>query len=176
MTEAPLVDRIGAAIRDHRRQVNLTQEDMAAAIGVHQSLVSRWERGREFPSIPQLIAVEEALKLDAGSLFIAAGIVEVGDIEAAIRAADYLSGRERDFLLMALERVIVPPPPPVPTLRQEELVYTIEEAAKALKISRWTLNRMIQEGSLRALKLRDGKRAHVRIPGDELRRLLEGEA
>jgi excisionase family DNA binding protein len=51
---------------------------------------------------------------------------------------------------------------------QEELVYTVNEASKALKVSRNSIYRLIKSGQLEKLKF--GKTA--RITGASVRRLV----
>jgi len=54
-------------------------------------------------------------------------------------------------------------------------VYTIDQAAEALQLSRATVYRLIADGSLRAkdLRPRKSKRSKMRIPVDEIRRLTK---
>ena len=40
---------IGQAIKTMRRAAEMTQADLAAAIGAQQGSVSKWERGQEIP-------------------------------------------------------------------------------------------------------------------------------
>ena len=42
---------IGLALRQFRRERALSQEAVAAALGVNQSMISKWESGRERPSL-----------------------------------------------------------------------------------------------------------------------------
>ncbi len=40
----------GVALRQFRRERGLSQEAVAAALGVNQSMISKWESGRERPN------------------------------------------------------------------------------------------------------------------------------
>lgn len=50
MTRPVGLSPAGAALRRFRRANGLSQETVADALGVHQSMVSKWETGREGPS------------------------------------------------------------------------------------------------------------------------------
>ncbi len=56
MTNAPF----SARFRQGRRRKNLTQANIATALGVSQSAVAQWEAGRSFPA-PELVAKIEKL-------------------------------------------------------------------------------------------------------------------
>ena len=60
-----------AALRLSRR-VNdrpMTQEDLAARVGVGVAAVANWERGRREPSLAMLAAIAEVLDVRMGELF-----------------------------------------------------------------------------------------------------------
>jgi len=46
-------------LRERRRALGLTQEEMAAALGVSQISLSAWETGRAWPSLDRLPAMAE---------------------------------------------------------------------------------------------------------------------
>ena len=54
-------------IRDLREDNNLTQEEVATAIGVHRMTYASWEKYETFPDVLQLIKLSEVLEcsLDA---------------------------------------------------------------------------------------------------------------
>ena len=43
----------GEAVQDLRRRVGYTQQDLAEALGVTNTTVSRWERGGPIPRVKQ---------------------------------------------------------------------------------------------------------------------------
>lgn len=61
--------RWGEAIRDRRRLLGMTQEDVAAAVGTKQATVSRWERGDRMPSHHYLPKIAAALKTRPEKIF-----------------------------------------------------------------------------------------------------------
>lgn len=53
------VCKIGVAISDARKQISLTQEQLAEKIGVSVQAVSKWENGRNLPDIENLMLIAE---------------------------------------------------------------------------------------------------------------------
>lgn len=88
---------IGAAIR--RLRAPRTQTDVAALLNEKQSTISRWEKGGLFPSIADITRFEQALGLPAGSVFAAAGLIEVADAEAALLADPALDELQRGAVI-----------------------------------------------------------------------------
>lgn len=61
---------IGARIRKRRQNPDLTsgpltQEQLAAVMGVSQPTISDWELGRTLPSVPVLLQLVEVLELES---------------------------------------------------------------------------------------------------------------
>ena len=56
------------ALATARRRQQMSQRALAEAIGVRQSCITQWERGRTRPSNQHVFAVEQALKLPSGAL------------------------------------------------------------------------------------------------------------
>jgi DNA-binding XRE family transcriptional regulator len=52
-----------------RRLRGLTQEQLATQLGVHPSVVSRWERGVRLPSLPIALRLADALACRVDDLF-----------------------------------------------------------------------------------------------------------
>ena len=59
----------GQRIADARRAVNMTQVQLAGALGVTQQLVSKWERGLIAPRDDRRIQLARVLGVRAGDLF-----------------------------------------------------------------------------------------------------------
>lgn len=59
----------GAAIQRQRTFIKMSQETLAATIGVKQSTVSRWESGDAAPTLDNQLAIARALRIDARVLF-----------------------------------------------------------------------------------------------------------
>jgi len=65
---------IGSLIRDRRRRLGLTQNELSQAAGVSRELISKLERiGGQAPHWPQLKRIERALEYPDGALTAAAG-------------------------------------------------------------------------------------------------------
>jgi transcriptional regulator with XRE-family HTH domain len=67
-----------------RRAAGVTQADVAEALGISQTTVSAWERGRIEISIGSLIDYAKAVGVPANSLYVPRP--DRGDIEAAYSA------------------------------------------------------------------------------------------
>jgi transcriptional regulator with XRE-family HTH domain len=53
--------KLSATIRAVRKRAQLSQEDLAARLGVRQSSVSQWERGSTAPSTKHLLSIGSVL-------------------------------------------------------------------------------------------------------------------
>lgn len=60
---------IGEQIRTYRKEKNLTQEQIATALGVTAPAVNKWERGNTLPDITLLPALARLLEIDMNTLF-----------------------------------------------------------------------------------------------------------
>lgn len=59
---------LGGNIREMLARSGKSQRDLADAIGVTQTMVSRWVRGENTPDAKQLLAIAEAIGVPAGDL------------------------------------------------------------------------------------------------------------
>ena len=57
-------------IKERRKELGLTQVDLAKAVGVTRITIVEWERGKNLPSLKNLKALEAALEFPPGSLLI----------------------------------------------------------------------------------------------------------
>lgn len=70
---------LATQLREHRARRGLTQDQVAKALGCHESAVSRWENGSRFPTGADLVALAEMFEvsvdvlLGRGRQFAAAG-------------------------------------------------------------------------------------------------------
>lgn len=78
--------RIGAFIKDVRREKGLTQEQFAEKLGVSQKSVSRWETGKTMPDYSLLASICDVLEINAAELLGAERID--GDIITKQQATD----------------------------------------------------------------------------------------
>jgi quercetin dioxygenase-like cupin family protein len=72
---APLADReetttlVGAMLREQRRRLNLTLQEVAGRAGITKGFLSEVERDRAAPSVATLLKLRDALSLSVSSLF-----------------------------------------------------------------------------------------------------------
>lgn len=60
---------VGARIQQARQMRGLSQEELAERIGVTQTAISYWEKGRRSPDVEDLVGLAEALEIDVGAFF-----------------------------------------------------------------------------------------------------------
>jgi transcriptional regulator with XRE-family HTH domain len=65
---AKLVDRLGKNIAAKRKELGLTQERLAEAVGVDTETISRFERGATVPSLATLEILAKQLRVTIASL------------------------------------------------------------------------------------------------------------
>jgi len=57
---------LGAAIRERRRQLKITQDDLAASIGVSRRVIGQMENGKETVHVGIVLRAARAVGLDVG--------------------------------------------------------------------------------------------------------------
>lgn len=57
-------DELTQTVRERRRELGLTQEQLADIIGVHRAFVSKLKRGRGAPRFDLLLRLVQALGMD----------------------------------------------------------------------------------------------------------------
>jgi transcriptional regulator with XRE-family HTH domain len=62
------VTTLGAALMDRRRALGLTQQDLAARLGVHRTALCRWEKNRIKPGRRMLARLAQALDCHSDDL------------------------------------------------------------------------------------------------------------
>lgn len=79
-----------------------TQESLALEIGSDQATISRWETGKQDPTVDEIVAVEDACHKPRGWILVSAGLVADGpSVELSIAADPQLDENQRQFLLNA---------------------------------------------------------------------------
>lgn len=102
--------KIGAFIRELRKENNLTQEQMAARFGVSRRTVSRWETGSNLPDLDLLIEISDAFQVDLRDLLEGERRKEPSKKtdpeleETVLKVADY-SSEEKQKLNRRLNRI-----------------------------------------------------------------------
>ena len=113
-----LCKKIGSRIREIRKEQNLTIKELAMSTGLSSPFLSRLENGITMPSVYNLQAIAESLKVDIGYLFKKEGreeyvitrkgkrkpsYTEKGPTGKVIYEVEYLA---EDFILPFMEPVI----------------------------------------------------------------------
>ena len=62
-------EKIFNALKDHRKNAGLTQEDLAGAVGVSRQTIISIERGHYIPSLPLALKMAGYFKCSVGELF-----------------------------------------------------------------------------------------------------------
>lgn len=97
-------DGFGAALRQARVALGMTQRELAAVLGTAQAVVSRWENGllATMPTRAQIGALEKAVRLRPGALTVHLGYVPLAvlqDSEAAINADPRFTSEQKRLLI-----------------------------------------------------------------------------
>lgn len=102
----------GEALRLAMSAAGVTQESLAAAVGVGQAAVSQWVAGISSPKWPALtFAIEKVLRVRAGALSKYLGylpldaVKSVADIETAIAEDPRLTPAQRETMLSVLRSI-----------------------------------------------------------------------
>ena len=122
-------EQMGAIIRDQRKMKNLTQQDLAQAVGVSVQAVSKWEVGQSLPDVALLPDIADCLGLSLEALFGREEKVRGQTAEPAplfpndskLRVAQFFGSR----LLKAEGQKI--DTPPIPLAIEEALKYGLSE-------------------------------------------------
>lgn len=84
MTQRSNIDinhRFGKAVRRRRRELDLSQEELADRANLHRTYISNIERGRMNPSLENVARIAEALEIPLSALFANYGIEASGQSE-----------------------------------------------------------------------------------------------
>ena len=63
------LENIGLNIRKYRKQMKLSQVELAVEVGIDRAYLSEIENGRTNPSVNVLYAIADALKIEIENLF-----------------------------------------------------------------------------------------------------------
>ena len=78
-SQSDVKQRFGKAIRRRRRELDLSQEELAERAELHRTYVSDIERGDRNPSLENIEKLAKALNIKVSALFISYGVEEVLD-------------------------------------------------------------------------------------------------
>lgn len=68
MKTQELKNLIGSKIKERRKQMKLSQGDLANALGINQSMISNYETGRFMPEFPMQVKLFNYLGIDFSEL------------------------------------------------------------------------------------------------------------
>jgi transcriptional regulator with XRE-family HTH domain len=92
-----LAIRTGNIIRKKRKELNISQTDLANSVGISQSAINQYEKGVKKPSTVQLIAIAKELKTTPDVLL---GYNKVEDKDLiVIKGLKELSNSDKDTVL-----------------------------------------------------------------------------
>ena len=66
--------RFGKAVRRRRRELDISQEELAERSGLHRTYISSVERGERNPTLESIEQFAKALNIKVSDLFISYGI------------------------------------------------------------------------------------------------------
>ena len=72
--QAPIRQRFGKAVRRRRRELDISQEELAERAGLHRTYISNIERGELNPSLENVERIAIALQMQISRLFIQYGV------------------------------------------------------------------------------------------------------
>ena len=89
---------VGKNIQSCRKQLGMTQNDLAQELGVEVETVSRYERGVLAPSFPQLEKICVVFNVSAWVLFSDGSDIASAQDATIVELCKGLSSRDRDFI------------------------------------------------------------------------------
>ena len=66
--EGERINKIGDIIREHRKNKNMTQEELGKIIFVSKQAVSKWKNGRTLPNLETLQKLSEILEISSNEI------------------------------------------------------------------------------------------------------------
>ena len=104
-TENPsLATRFARAVSGRRREMGLTQAQLAEALGVDTETLSRFERGKHLPSLKTLEKLASLLVMPMAALLAESAPAVEDDAHRISAWMRGLSAEDRDFLLELVKR------------------------------------------------------------------------
>lgn len=139
-------------LRTRRRELGLTQTQLAQRAGVGQDVISRIERAEYTGSDETVHALADALQTDAAELLALARQAR-DPIVLAVQRSDVLDDEEKGEMLRRYTELLAahgnPIAAPAPTA-PVPVAVTVEQAAEMLAVGVSTVAKLIAEGELTA--------------------------
>ena len=94
------METIGQRLATARRDRNLSQENMGKEIGVERSTISKWETGKAYPSVEQLLMISQYFNIPISFFFENNHIEEKSDSSTDIIETDTGTQKTNESLLV----------------------------------------------------------------------------
>src|SRR3954463_1033168 len=103
---SPALAKLAEALRRHRKLAGLTQADLAKRIPCSDKTLSAIETGRDRPSRPMIVAIEQALGLSPGALVDIFDLLDAEGLPGWMR--DWVIEERRATRLRSFELALIP--------------------------------------------------------------------
>jgi transcriptional regulator with XRE-family HTH domain len=87
--------KLGERVRGRRRELGLSQEDLADLAGMHWTNWGKIERGQANPSLTTVIRMAGVLDLDPAKLVSGLGLADLPELTHQLTAADLIRERAK---------------------------------------------------------------------------------
>ncbi|MCL2364395.1 MAG: helix-turn-helix domain-containing protein [Defluviitaleaceae bacterium] len=93
--------KIGTRIKELRKRKNITQEQLAEALGVTNQAISKWESGNGYPDIAYIVPIAKYFDVSADYLLgnMLVKLLEVGDKNNGVQCNCSFCGKRNDQIL-----------------------------------------------------------------------------
>lgn len=86
---------IGKSISSYRKNLGMTQEELAEKLHISAQAVSKWENGIGYPDITLVPAISEALNISLNDLFGASDDVDAEEIPSEYEDLNFVISNEK---------------------------------------------------------------------------------
>ena len=113
--------KLGARIRKYREQLGLTQEELASALYVSRTAVSKWESGKGYPSIDSLKEISKFFSVSIDELLSGEKLIYIAEKENRTKVKSLCDSLFAAIDIMAVLLILLPLYPK----HTENLVYSV---------------------------------------------------
>ncbi|MWV47142.1 helix-turn-helix domain-containing protein [Paenibacillus sp. HJL G12] len=106
MTDKDILLRVGARIRELRKEKGFTQEALGEKGGFHFSYIGQIERGEKNVALLNLAKIAEALEVDISQLFIQAHREDSEETQADIQEINYMLNQQNPQKVAMAKNVV----------------------------------------------------------------------
>lgn len=86
---------IGKSISSYRKNLGMTQEELAEKLHISAQAVSKWENGIGYPDITLVPAISEALNISLNDLFGASDDIDTEEIPSEYEDLNFVISNEK---------------------------------------------------------------------------------